>query len=619
MNRWFAVYHRYFNQGPSGAQASFSFPKLQATWDSPAGKVIPYTPPSLEDLKKTFQGVFGPKGNTQLAQQSRLGIASNHVAGNAIEGHYVSMPLRPGRPDLTGAVVFLPPKRTKRPSPVQPSSPARVPSPSLPTPHSTAQAQPAPVQEQQQQEQRRSPSPPQEQQRAWSPEHVRWDPARSEPPKDDRPQMESGFHQQYDNLWDAPPSASSGHRQFFAAPQSYGAIPKITHQDYGTFSGQAPRQASAPAQFPWEQNKKRAPPSRVFPNEPVPRQPSPQPAPAVSAFTHHSQPTPVFNSSGLSSKYSNAWDSDPRIKQYADTLQGKKKPQIQAQQQQARGRSLSALNSTHLQHLHQPLPFQPSQGQGQNQQSQGHSRSGPSSSSLHQGSRHRGSEITAPRSAQNGNNVNSSPRKDSSGQGYETGSEASSRDGDDEDEDDEVDEGRRLAAQRRTAFASSSKAAPPTQPHFGRPSNHLQRNSSFQNMANLTASIAAAGSPGSAPLSPQVTPTGLTTTSGRPGVNRYASQRTSSSETVTAAPSGAGYTGGLPDPSSGTYQPHRASRVFDPATATDVIRKEGLEALHRFVKNMETKGAQVRQDQAHAQAQATRQNGHGNGAAPRTR
>ena len=34
-----------------------------------------------------------------------------------------------------------------------------------------------------------------------------------------------------------------------------------------------------------------------------------------------------------------------------------------------------------------------------------------------------------------------------------------------------------------------------------------------------------------------------------------------------------------------------ASRIFDPATSSDIIRKEGLESLQRFVKSMEAKGA----------------------------
>lgn len=416
--------------------------------------------------------------------------------------------------------------------------------------------------------------------------------------------MEHGFDQQYDNVWDAPRSAPSS-RAFFAPPAQYGHIPKITHQNYDQVTQYSPDAQKIKPVFPWEANLRQNAPSRVFPQEAQPRRtPSPQNQPPPQPQMSSSAPatTGGFNTAGLASKYSNAWDNVASIKRYADNLQGK--PRL-GQGQHGRAHSYNAAaGSSHM----------PS-----------HARTG-STASYYSGSR-------------GGNQT--SPRKE----GYETGGEASSRDGDDEDEDDEDYEGdsgyarRNAASKGRQAAAPSngrnapggngtnrsppqgqrtgpvaSRAIPP--PHFARPAG-VKRNDSYQNMANLTANVAAAGPVGASPLSPAISPTGLLVAgSGKsaPPLNRYASQRTSSSETVTptsAAGSANGRIGGLPNPSNGEYKSQRVSRVFDPATATDVIREEGLNALHRFVRNMEARGADVRN------GQSQQDNGNGNGSAAR--
>lgn len=588
VNRWFSVYQRYFAKG--GSQTTFTFPTLQAIWDSP-GHATTYTPPSLEDLKKTFQGLQG-------SQQKGGGLVHAVGAGKAIEGHYVSMPLQAGRPDLLNNIVFHPPKI---PSPHQPSSPARVGSPSLPNHHTTAA--PAVVLH------GKSPSPPPQQQqhpdspRPYSPQLVTWDPAQSEPPKQDRPQMEYGFDQQYDNVWDAPRSAPSS-RAFFAAPSHYGSIPKITHQNYDHVTGQhSPDAQKIKPIFPWEANFRQNAPSRVFPQDARPRAPSPQSQPLPPPQMSSSAPAASvgFNTAGLASKYSNAWDDVASIKRYADNLQGKPRPG----QLHARSHSYNTAGGA----SHMPT----------------HARTG-STASFYSGSR-------------GGNQT--SPRKE----GYETGGEASSRDGDDEDEDDEDDAGEDSGYARRNAALksrqgqsgsgnngrsngsgggdgsgrspphsmrsgpSTSRSIPP--PHFARPAA-VKRNDSYQNMANLTANVAAAGPVGASPISPAVSPSILAAAAARSGaapLNRYAAQRTSSSETVTPATgNGSSSAGGLPHPSSGEYQSQRVSRVFDPATATDVIREEGLNALHRFVRNMEARGADIRNGQA--------QQGDTNGSGP---
>ena len=126
-----------------------------------------------------------------------------------------------------------------------------------------------------------------------------------------------------------------------------------------------------------------------------------------------------------------------------------------------------------------------------------------------------------------------------------------------------------------------NRGGPP--PKFARPAP--LRNDSYQNMANLTANVAAAGPIGAGPASPSLSPNVPVRGSG----SRFASQRTSSSETITPHSST-----GQPDPSNGSYQSQRVSRVFDPSTATDVIRKEGLDALNRFVNNMGSKNGSAR-------------------------
>ena len=592
VNKWFAVYQRYFSQGAS--KTTFTFPTLQAIWDSP-GHVTSYTPPSLEDLKKTFQGVYGSQQKGGFVQS---GNATNHIAGNPIEGHYVSMPLQAGRPYLLNSVVFLPPKGPsppKVPSPPQALSPGRVASPPLPAHHSTAA--PAVVLH------RKSPSPPpQPEQRPWSPQLVTWDPARSEPPKQDRPQMEHGFDQQYDNVWDGPQSAPSS-KAFFNAPSAYGSIPKITHQNYDQVTQHhSPDAQKVKPVFPWEADTRSNAPSRVFPREPQQprRAPSPQNQPPQQQAPAPA-PAPVgFNTAGLASQYSNAWDNVASIKRYADTLQGKPR---------------SAQGASHA-------------------RSQSH---GPAASSSQVPSHGRTASTASFYSGNRGGNP-ASPRKE----GYEKDGEASSRDGDDEDEDDEDEGGEDSGYARRNAALkarqvqagpsthgsngrgngniSSVNRSPPQSvrgsgptanrsippPQFARP-GVMKRHDSYQNMANLTANVAAAGPVGLGPASPSISPSGMTGPSRAP-LNRYASQRTSSSETVTASSTGA-KAGGLPNPSNGQYQSQRVSRVFDPATATDVIREEGLNALHRFVRNMETRGAEVRNAQASGNVHANGRSG----------
>ena len=186
LDRWFAVYTRYFgNSSPT----TFTFPTLQAVWDaSPKSghSRAAYTPPSLEELKKQFQGL-----TTSQSSSSRLPISSSSVA-RSIEGHYVSMPLQAGRPDLLGARIFIPIAKVESDQTPEQAviDPATASSPSLPPMHVVA---PTPIRPEAQGAPaiavHHSSSPDHHHDstatstRSWSPQHVSWDPARTEPPK----------------------------------------------------------------------------------------------------------------------------------------------------------------------------------------------------------------------------------------------------------------------------------------------------------------------------------------------------------------------------------------------------------------------------------------------------
>jgi len=645
LDSWFGVYEKYFG---STSTTTFTFPTLQAVWDAPSSSSghsrAAYTPPSLEELKKQFQGVSqgqsiamgGYKGNLSLSQQAGV---------RAMEGHYVSMPLTSGRPDLLGARVFVP-KVEKPASPENAPIPDDETSPAIPPTHLVS---PTPIKPEIAL-QAASPSHPitQEANRAWSPANVSWDPARSEPPKNDRPQMEAGFHYQAENVWDTPRSSSS-QKTFFKPPHQYGGIPTITHQNYSQVTRSSPDQSKLKPVFPWESTTTSnngtgsAPyykPSRVFPPEQqrekmklTPSRPAPPPPTSSSSGTgasnspsgsrshtpqgsspyqyhydgqhqhqhhhhethdhhhrahsgydnqhqsgHHNASTasPVITDfANLSAAYGNAWDNVEGIRKYAKGLQGNGNRSSSSANGGKRqspgigGSSNNARSSTHHHgHQHHSSASQGTSSSGSSIAAHPHaptiSSSHSRSASIQAGNVRTGSSTTVTNAAPDHNRQRTTS---STGSGYDTGGEASSRDGDDEDEDEEDD-----PIDRRMAPIK------------------------FRNRS-----------------SPNSVPSNLPSTINPNGTRFQASSRSSSSETVTQhhnshtitssshpgiAGGSSGYTN-LPDTSSGGYKPNRVSRVFDPSTATDVIRKEGLEALHRFVRSMEAKGAAVNGKNAH--------------------
>lgn len=680
LDRWFSVYQRYFG---TTNNTTFTFPTLQAVWDAPSSSLAraAYTPPSLEQLKKQFQGVHdahniamgGYKSNLSLKQQAGM---------RSMEGHYVSMPLAAGRPDLLGARVFVP-KVAQPPTPEQAPSLDQGAGPTVAPTHIVS---PTPIKPEIQVETALTPPQPQEhhhhhhhqehhhhhqqpaETKSWSPQNVSWDPARSEPPKNDRPQMEAGFHYQAENVWDAPRSSSS-QKNFFKPPVHYGSIPAVTHQNYSEVARASPDQSKLKPVFPWESTSSYSPslggaqhghqapykPTRVFPPEQqrekmklTPSRPAPPPptgssnspsssrshTPSNAQYhydqhhshdQHHQQhhhhhhahsgydgqhrhgqnqqgaaaPSPVITDfANLSSAYGNAWDSVEGIRRYAKNLQGNGNGGRSASANGRRhgpgvggngGQSRSSSSSAHHHNQHSQHSSSASYSSTAGSTASGGSAShphAPSTSSAHSRSASYQAGMStnsgnAPRSSSVGTQVggiggnagdHSRQRTTSStGSGYDTGGEASSRDGDDEDEDDEDDPiDRRVSIKFRSSNRGLSPASlAPT----SLPSHHHQQQSQQHSSA---------------------------ATHQQGGSRFLPTSRTSSSETVTpASQSSSSFPGSsasagitnLPDTSSGAYKPQRVSRVFDPATATDVIRKEGLDALHRFVRSMEAKGA----------------------------
>ncbi|KAL7008707.1 glycogenin glucosyltransferase [Cystobasidiomycetes sp. EMM_F5] len=553
VNKWFSVYHRYFAAGNAN-QSTFTFPKLQAIWnqDGKSGAVpYRYVPPSMEELKRSFQG--------QGASSSSFISGKGTSQQQSIEGHYVSMPIQAGIPDLSKPVIFT-----------SPSSPPRSPSPTVtitaPTPPIGPSAQPH---FENPQIHVRSPSPqaapavPQHTApaRAWSPPNVAWDPARSEPPKNDKPQMSVAWDNQYQNTWDAPRSPAS--KKFFVAPEKYAPMPAVTHQDYSRHTQQSVPSSSqgqasqTPSNFPWE-SQQRAPPTRVFPGEPKPK-PIVQTIPMPSRNSAAQGPmTPSLNpgsgSAAFSGQYTNAWDNVAGIQRYATHLKERNSPRPRSYRQASYTNSQTPANSSHQ--------AQAASSSSTQQYSSPHNNShlAPNSSHSHSRNASTGSFYGQERQygGRGGNSVTrngngstqqqTSPRKNennASSSGYETGGEASSRDGDDEDEADDEDDGPLDSRSHPSRSRNNTSASGPSQP---------------------TSSA------------------------------RYAPLRGNSSENTTqvnsnTSPPSVLSTSLPPATSNGTYQSQSVSRVFDQRTDPDVIRKEGLGALQRFVRNMEARGA----------------------------
>ncbi len=153
---------------------------------------------------------------------------------------------------------------------------------------------------------------------------------------------------------------------------------------------------------------------------------------------------------------------------------------------------------------------------------------------------------------------------------YEQGSEASSRDGD--DEDDESDEVRREESPSGDKSSTRKKTSAPVLPRKQTTRPFLRRNDeSLGSHSRLPT------------LDNQALVVDLKTAVDPQPATRANDVRTSlTSDTFNTK---------VPVPMSTHPTLPTATRVFDPRTDTGVIRKEGLDALNRFVRSMEAKGA----------------------------
>lgn len=133
-----------------------------------------------------------------------------------------------------------------------------------------------------------------------------WDPARSSPPRSSEHQMRDPINEHYDNVWDA---SRASQRTRFVPPTSYPAIPSETHDWYREVMRSPPNPAAIKPIFPWESRASQPTPSRSFPADEAPR--------ALPSMTAPSPPVaPLVVESG----FRNAWDDDPAINRYAQSL-----------------------------------------------------------------------------------------------------------------------------------------------------------------------------------------------------------------------------------------------------------------------------------------------------------
>ncbi|KAH8916236.1 hypothetical protein BT69DRAFT_1355864 [Atractiella rhizophila] len=251
------------------------------------------------------------------------------------EGYYVTMPL-PNRPSLTHTIsepvpqpppvpqVQLPDEEPSTPrhgpaihfQPPTPDAPPLRPSPPLVLHHPM-------------------PSYP------GSPPKLSWDPARSSPPKSKEYQMAQPFDKMYENVWDR--GAEGGHGGYFEPPK-YPDVPKEVRESYRAVMGDGnggekeggQKQVWKPA-FPWELEARPAP-SRFFPEsseDDRPYRPPPvhhhgqqgqghpaSPPLMPSQWATWSQKTahPVPTGLPTNLSYRNAWDEVNSIRKYAELL-----------------------------------------------------------------------------------------------------------------------------------------------------------------------------------------------------------------------------------------------------------------------------------------------------------
>ncbi|KAL1639058.1 glycogenin glucosyltransferase [Diplodia intermedia] len=178
------------------------------------------------------------------------------------------------------------------------------------------------------------PSPPRrESEGRYSPPHMEWDATRTAPPVESRPEAANFPTQTY--------TFSEDH-QLFKAPAAYPEPPKNMWYEVPE-TKPAPRVVPK-AIFPWEQERERPKPTRVFAEDLSPPQPEPQPTADATASSAEGVPTASLSEADDGTSKSsppsatpktpedpwqsfghtsaNAWDSVPGIEKYVRAVMG---------------------------------------------------------------------------------------------------------------------------------------------------------------------------------------------------------------------------------------------------------------------------------------------------------
>ncbi|BGP47109.1 glycogenin glucosyltransferase [Rhodotorula kratochvilovae] len=466
--------------------------------------------------------------------------------------------------------------------------------------------------------------------RAPSPPHLTWDPARSSPPRGGPLQMRDAIPSTA-NMWDDDVPLST-QRARFEPPSAYPAPPRETHDWYKDVMRSRPDPSKVRPVFPWEEPAQ--PESAALP--PV------VPAPTRTFADEPAQPSappPRFAGGG---GFSNAWDSVPGIKRYAQ--------QLAKRHGHARKSSTGKVDAAQ--------GSAPSSGEGSAAEKRpGHRRSRSGSSATAGGRTPRAKEATL------GGAVGGEAGRPASM--YSKDGDASSRDGDDEDdedvstssvattedadgdEDEDEDDAEgidRITIRFRRAlkdgeldptnlqrgkksgspssnegndtptisppaaayYAGSGGGLPPKSPRDApavptsptktrRDSRYVPTSPRQPRTPQLAhapfAAAAGLSSSGGGPSTPKpALRLQLPTTPGGTALSpRLAAQALRNSTAARLTASGAGGGDGPPVV--------RATRVFSPETDTGVVKQQGLAALQRFVENMESMQAQAQQFQ----------------------
>lgn len=480
-----------------------------------------------------------------------------------------------------------------------------------------------------------SPSPKPAHVRPASPPKLDWDPARSSPPRESHMQMRQQIDTHYGNAWEQPRQNS----QRFEPPPSYPTPPPSTHEWYKDVMKNPPDASAVKPVFPWESVD--STPKRSF------DQPAPSSEPAQAPIT----PQPELASMSRMAQFTNAWDDVPGINKYARFVErrfgggnGKSSPKTPPKSPGLTGPSRGGGGGHHRKSSSTTswAGKAPEQGRA-SATAVASSASGGSSASQPPpvGGPH------VPRSDTSSRDGDDEDGDDEADDGY--GSDHGADEGDDDDDSEERwREPIKFRKKKSASDSSPHRPQPPPAPEQPLPS-HLRKHrastsgeTSPRTSPKTSPVLSSRPLPG-AGMEAMGGRTGSQGSSLRPGVPSAGLQLRTSPRMGTAPlptspgrapapPSPGGRpsfgAGGLGSPrspgeawrqSAGPPSPganarlasqalrnatasrlqtttgfgdgpavHRASRVFAPETDTNLVKREGLAALERFVRDMET-------------------------------